>query len=492
MSLAERRRQLIANLTTKLIQEGWSECGLSSLPEKVKNALEWSPDKQFSKPHGEVILLEVEDELDIPSWLTRTLKTNMDALRNVRILVASARDAPIDFKTAKTATENDIYFYAGHRIPLTVHDPSRQYVSRAPKTTMDTAKQRFRMHKRIPSALTESLNNVKNLVYHKELRIFAETYENQTFDSWDKEHDFVHKFLFEHLATKFSTNKLLEQLNVLSLFDKISDVVAGKRPHFLHSFQTFLLGSVILDSNYELFSRIYSNCFNPQIDARIDIPWLLASLLHDVACPFENLDKLGQLGGMLEISFKGVYPIYVPHFLGSWYNQMCLGPMDPEWEPQIGVTGDPLCKVLSQKKYDHGIMGAISLMSSAVSADKNTLNTIVLPAAFSIAIHNSKIWPIIAENCGFPVSSTSFPLALLLLACDNMEEWGRERLKNLCEGNDPEALIIGKNFTQPIGDFDIWVDEMAAATILRNRFDWINSKLFCLEGLRIGCSYFKD
>jgi hypothetical protein len=79
-----------------------------------------------------------------------------------------------------------------------------------------------------------------------------------------------------------------------------------------------------------------------------------------------------------------------------------------------------------------------------------------------------------------------------LLACDNLEEWGRERLKDRCEGNDPKALIIGKNFTQPIGNFDIWLDEIAAATMLRNRFDWINSKLFRLEGLRIGCSYFID
>jgi hypothetical protein len=492
MSLAERRRQLIDNLTTKLTQEGWSECDLASLPEAVRNALEWSPDKQFSKPQGEVILLEVEDELDIPSWLTRTLKTNLNALQNVRILVASARDAPVDFENVKTATENSIYFYVGHRRPLTVHDPSEPYVSKAPKTMMDTAKQRFRMHKRIPSALTESLNNVENLAYYKELRIFAETYENQTFDSWDEEHDFVHKFLIDHLANKLRTSQLLEQLNVLSLLDEISDVVAGKRPHFLHSFQTFLLGSAIVDSNYELFNRIYNNCFNPQIDTRIDLPWLLTSLLHDVACPFENLDKLGQVGRMLEFSLKGFYPIYVPHFLGSWYNQMCLGPMDPEWEPQIGVTGDPLCKVLSQNKYDHGIMGAISLMASAEGADKNTLNTTVLPAAFSIAIHNSKIWPIITENCGFPISSTSFPLTFLLLACDNLEEWGRERLKDRCEGNDPKALIIGKNFTQPIGNFDIWLDEIAAATMLRNRFDWINSKLFRLEGLRIGCSYFID
>src|SRR3990170_6959188 len=114
MALAARRRELVAYITAYLTGEGWSEEDFADLPEGVRNALEWSPEKQFRNTRGEYILLEVEDELGIPSWLVRTLRTNQTRLRdaNVRIFVASVADSPIDFETAKAVTENNIFLFS--------------------------------------------------------------------------------------------------------------------------------------------------------------------------------------------------------------------------------------------------------------------------------------------------------------------------------------------------------------------------------------------
>ena len=132
-----------------------------------------------------------------------------------------------------------------------------------------------------------------HLSYSRNLAHFAERYEHQTFESWSHEHEFVHAFISEEMSTLLNTAQL-EGLDVLSILDDVSETIASKRPHFLHSFQTFLLGSLILDNNYERLNRAYRSCFVSSINVTIDIPWFFASLFHDVAFPFENISRLGQ------------------------------------------------------------------------------------------------------------------------------------------------------------------------------------------------------
>lgn len=483
MSSVTSRQQLVSRLTDLLSAEGWTDADASDLPEEVQNALEWAPDKLLRNPQGQSCFLEIEGDINIPRWLVRTLKSNRDALQNAKIIVASVKDSPVDVETVKIALENNITVYADSSNPYKVIDPSLT-LSSAPDQALKQAKQQFQRHKRIPPVLVETLKEVKNLGFSGILRQFAQNYENQEFDDWNEEQEFVRSFVMEHLAVGDSTEQLLQGLDVLSMLEEVSEIMTGKRPHFLHSFQTFVLGSMMIDRNYDLFNEVFNDSFTFTNDIKIDVPWLLTSLFHDIAVPFENISRLGPVGRVIGIHTRGIHATYTPHLLGCWFNSICNEHIGPGWEALPSTDGGPLCDLLMQNRVDHGVLGAITLVHSAGDLEQKTLASIICPAAHAVAIHNCKLWPAILD-CGFPVSARRFPLAYLLLVCDNLQEWGREKLVSRLEPEEPKTLVLGGDFAKPLGDFSIWVSELATAILLMNRSHWINSRLFTVENLEV-------
>jgi len=491
MSAQAPRQELITKLGQILTNMGWSESQESLLPQEIADAIEWSPEKVFTNPEKEWILVEIEDELNIPGWLTRTLRGRADILQKVRVLVGAVKDTPIDIETAKVALDNNILVYAGYSNPVAIVNPYVSIVKDAPEV-VQSAKERFKLHKRIPSALIEALTDLKHVIYCEELRQFARAYDAKTFSDWNDEHVFLRMFLLERFAKKFGNEELFRGLEILGLFEDLSGELLGSRPHFLHSFQTFILGSILIDNNYDSLNQTYSACFDDPDELSLDLPWFFASLFHDLAVPFEKIHRLGPVGKLIDLGITGYHDTYASHLLGSWFNAVCKGPISSEWKPQSGVAADPLYGMLMKKTKDHGVLGSMSLLSSATYASSKALSTIICPAALAIAIHNSKLWPDMVEYCGFPVSAQRFPLAFLLLTCDNIEEWGREMLNKPAEQDIPGALIIDYDLSKGLGSFSLWVDEPARATVIQNRVQWLTSRLFQVGDWNINCSFFSD
>ena len=132
MTFSAQRVQLVTKMTEMLTRIGWSEESNENLPQEVQSVLEWSPDKIFKKSGTEFALLEVEDEMNIPSWLIRTAKTYGDRLPNVKIIVAVVKDRPADIDTVKIASSNRISLFAGYKDPLAVLTQHRTSYPRSP------------------------------------------------------------------------------------------------------------------------------------------------------------------------------------------------------------------------------------------------------------------------------------------------------------------------------------------------------------------------
>jgi len=314
---------------TKIFEsEGWV-----LRDERLEGDIRWVPDSIFAREDGKRLALEIEEEINVPSFLPMIIEEHKDLLSNTKIVICSTRNTPLDPDTARMCTECGISMYAGTTQPFLIVDPFSWVLDTSPPDSMESEIERIRNWRRIPSILISELRNLRNVAYAPDLRDFARRYETFQFGGWEHEHRFVHEFLMDRLGRRLGASRLFEGLNVMSQLEAISEVILGKREHFLHSFQTFLLGAVIIDHNYDFLKRTYANNFSSDSDISIDLPWIFASLFHDFAYTFMDIESLGPVGEVIEVRPRGISSLYSPHLLGCLFQILRDGVMDPEWIP---------------------------------------------------------------------------------------------------------------------------------------------------------------
>lgn len=481
------RTKMVTAVEKALGTEGWTPTNEVHLPEQVG----WAPERIFTRPDRKKLALEVEEEVNIPRFLVRIVQSNLESLADTKIIVAAIRNTPLDFVTAKIGLENNISIFSDVRRPTQILDSSfQQRINRIPQNLISEARARFSRKKRIPQVLVSELASVTRLEYARDLRQFAHDYESLTFSNWESEHQFVSDFITDRFGARLGANGLFDGLNSMSLLEEVSEVMLGKRPHFLHSFQTFLLGAVVIDKHYDLFQELYSSAFDTDEDIDIDMPWFFVSLLHDMASPLERMEDLSPVCGLRESRSRGVSSTYSPHLLGCLFDRLKNDTLELDWEPEPTFHPGKLYELLAKHRLsDHGVMGALYLIQSAQRMSRRTLATSIYPAALAISVHNSPLWPELLSTELFPVPAKKFPLAFLLFLCDNIEEWGREKQFSETAETTPHVLMNELHFDPHIVNASLWVDEAARAIIIENRCDWITKHLFNLEDLQISCAF---
>ena len=486
MTSAVERTAIVVALEKILSNDGWIPDNSAQLPQEFG----WTPDRILARADGKKLAIEVEEEVNIPRFLVRKIQSHRQLLNNIRIIIAAVRNTPLDMDTAKVGIENGISVYADFAEPILILDSSFPDEITPASEDIKTAHERFIANKRIPRIMTQELEGLSHLVYARDLIQFAHDYESCTFSNREAEHQFVSDFIISRFGNRFRTSSLFEGLNSMGLLEEVAEVLLGKRPHFLHSVQTFLLGAIIIDKNYDLFQDLYSSGYEADDSIEIDIPWFFASLFHDIAFLWENVERLSPVGEHREPRSRGLSSVYSPHLLGCLFEQMKVGPVDPEWEPEATSAPGELCELLSRHRLnDHGVMGALQLISPGTQINRRILATGIYPAALAISLHNSPLWPELLEARLFPVSAKRFPLIFLLSLCDNITEWGREKRIGTTMVGGPNALVSSLSFSPFIVNIDLWVDEPARGMIVKNRFGWITKRLFDMEDLQVKCTF---
>lgn len=263
------------------------------------------------------------------------------------------------------------------------------------------------------------------------------------------------------------------------------------RDHFIHQYQVFLLGSVIIDEIYKIskqkniknFADYYFNSLyvDNSDNKTADTAWLLTSSFHDVAYPIERSDQLFNkffekfIGPEYKfIENVGLEKIVCSEKYIDLIDQLC----DLYTSFKIRNAKKWEYKSLNEKEIiidqkfknnfikrltnkDHGVLGALILLSNS---DRNSrdFSEIIYPSALAISLHNMLIFDLedkenicsVKENdkkelfCKGNCQLINFeenPLAYLLIYCDLIQEWGREK-ENLSDVKDEGETPRANNF----------------------------------------------
>lgn len=219
-------------------------------------------------------------------------------------------------------------------------------------------------------------------------------------------------------------------------FEPILQRIPQYRDHFIHSFNVFVLGYYLINRLKEILHDYDFKTNDP------NLTWMLAATYHDVAYPVQELESW--LNELLE-KFLGVNPLIrfrysiaeiLPLIYSDFMRMISAHHRAPRHSPIGGGTSsidwlfyDKINSKLLQK--DHGVLGALMLAHQLairegfIASDQRhggygdfLMNH--LPACHAIAVHNLE---------EIPLELTKHPLALLLVLCDELQDWGRPSKK---------------------------------------------------------------
>ena len=236
------------------------------------------------------------------------------------------------------------------------------------------------------------------------------------------------------------------------------------RDHYVHQFQVFLLGAIIIDE------LIKCGKFKGNHDHICD-GWLLAASYHDFSYPIQKYDDyisyffketigIDEPLGLLEL--KSNYMEYkfssnIEFIISSI--STCFD--KNEFKGEVGT--EKLNKIREffyykiVKNKNHGLLSALGLLKKLET--QKSLEDILLPASTAIALHDDEVWQPLhglttedsrdndewvknVRNIA-PIKEISFedhPLAFLLILCDNIQDWGRH-----CEDEEFEKQLEAAN-----------------------------------------------
>ncbi len=282
--------------------------------------------------------------------------------------------------------------------------------------------------------LINKLLGIKKLEYSGILASFARTYRKADKSDYELALSVIKRLWRDRFD--------LEYPNVQKDFESILLLNPKYRDHFLHQFQVFLLGAVILDGLYR--TRLIST-FNRVNRARIEDAWLAAATYHDFYFPiqlteswmtqfFKKFFDFTRKKIPLELKFEEI--IIRDEFL---YKMQSLCKV-------IGCAlDDCLIRFIIERvavDKNHAVLSAFGLFREFNGNEKLSENAINIAAA-SILLHDKPNWEcfsgkfdnsnkqdweqeLCCRNLLPQLQFMSLPIAFLLAFCDSVQEWGRE------------------------------------------------------------------
>ena len=217
------------------------------------------------------------------------------------------------------------------------------------------------------------------------------------------------------------------------------------RDHFVHQFQVFLLGALIIDRLYDTEPVV---AFNRQCDCKLERAWLAASTYHDFNYMIQDFESWmsGFLRQTLHVTKEKADPWPLEFDVEKVVvRDEFLRKMDGLFKA-IGCEKTDDCelrfilgRVAADK--DHAAIGALTFLNKFKGHGR--LKALAANhAAASILLHEEKNWQCFCGETTLPgyrnwereflgrkrlpqLRFDTLPLAFLLAFCDNVQEWGR-------------------------------------------------------------------
>lgn len=281
-------------------------------------------------------------------------------------------------------------------------------------------------------------------------------------------------------------NTLLDMVNIMKDYEqKTGDLIEHQRDHFIHSVNVFLLGLAVYSQNKTYrnvfrkyiensdYEKYYKNANGEFSDEEFLYRWGIASLFHDIGYPFEIIGK--QLDKFINDSVKSISNLYDVNVTIDFkdFNQFnSIVRLDPydfadnyrerydfskiidlfkpteimahkiahNFNFDINQYYELLSHIngfvfyMKEKKFiDHGFFSAILVLNSyGKLIQKHAKNNDfffypIVDSATAILLHNyyNKSMQEEPFNLG-PLYVESYPIAFLLILCDELQEWHRQ------------------------------------------------------------------
>jgi len=272
----------------------------------------------------------------------------------------------------------------------------------------------------------------------------------------------VYSMFFDIYRTSADSNKsFVDLLDMLKGYEEQASTLSdGQRDHYVHSVNVFVLGLCLYSQNItvrnafknEYNSDLYHKAFRDDQEEFL-FSWGTASLFHDIGYPLEIINNQMQkfIAFIAEKDKREIGPFISYTDFGK-LNGFVVG------NDEHGIYRPTDLMVENIQKYLHTdfdttkrtVDGFLSVMQSNGFVDHGFYSAIIvlrwygellvghddveciyfnqiLPAATSIFMHNA--YKNIFQKAPYSLDTLSiqdFPLAYLLILCDEAQEWNRE------------------------------------------------------------------
>jgi len=296
---------------------------------------------------------------------------------------------------------------------------------------------------RISREILDLIPGLKNIDYKDILNEFYKEYEKIT--SYDDENKLIIKFLKNLWSGKYGKEDSSKSFELYEKFEPILKYIEGYRDHFVHQFQVYLIGAIIIDKHYADFNSIYRNYFQNMKYNSLDFSWLLCSTFHDFCYPIQLYDQFNSkfFNEFLNINKK---------IIEINYEKILLEKNNLKYIDQIISLYDSINNSESNWIYDqktkindyvrdlfinnlikgnHAILSSLTLIEKILEEKQlqehyseykiGRLSTDVIPASLAISLHDKNIFSMLPEKITLKKNLLSF----LLIFCDTAQECGR-------------------------------------------------------------------
>jgi hypothetical protein len=346
------------------------------------------------------------------------------------------------------------------------------HVNKVTKKEQQRIKVESELNHHIPTVLVDMLENLKNIEFKTNLNTFRSKYKDTKFGNIEEEYGFVKDTTCELLNATFS-NPFKEGIETaMSLAIAETNFCDAARERFIHPFQDFLLGCIIIDSFFNNFRTWFSNDLCRSRNTSVEAAWLLTTIFHDRSKPLRQLKRMIEYEEGAVTTDIPEKELYV-NVLCSLQTHLSQGKSLESWKPD-GTNGRLSKILLTYAATDnHGVKSSFSLLRHLQKAfGKNAFNPCYVEAALGIALHDQPLHDQLLQNQIFPMDIVQFPLPCLLLYCDAMEEWGRKK------EYDPEVRLVDLKIEDNIVCCEVAFDRHDTA---RKKIDEIANVMKCIR-----------
>lgn len=505
-----RKEQIIERISQNLIAKGYSkdrsrkEQFVDTLRNLLRAKTTWNPDIFLVHPRrpiliADVQLLEERQNQYIPVAMEQAVPNLGSDFGPIEVVLFIPIGGDLDPITIQKATALNVVVNAIdstgviHRI-LDAPTVCRTYKAKRNEQQVVKSQQTSRWV--IPQVLVQKLNTLRNLEYLSQLQQFASDY----FDASTPIHLSTQYKLasqcIENIFEFYDLDPCCRPLRISKDLQKIARRKGESRDHFLHQFQTFLMGALILDSYVGSTSSPLILC---KRYPRLDLPWLIASIFHDFGFDLANLDSsLDIVIGELRYESRG--NLHYSTLLNSFHDfKNSNGDLD-DWNPDSYIVQntnltDILFRAAIEKsarktgkrlRANHGVLSAhkiVNLLEQLVE-QAPSLVPVFMSSALSVSMHDKKIWAELFANSILPIDASKFPLLHLLILCDTLAEAGRPKSVNT---GQQDAILTGFDLKNNIVCGSIWFSEPQRAYTMNFWAHFVQEKCFTNTFLKLKC-----